>query len=281
MEPRSFEIPEAAVLEIFKQYGHTFIEAFDEIFVRIPLWFKIYVSFYDNKKEIISIFNFLQIPYPEWMTNIVLPHEWSKDEIFLFLKNIHNQVCTNCNYFSRNIGYWYDNQKNNLLSPEKQILFQQHSNIPWQFIVLNPNLRDPEIIEYLQEHINDSKIYSLIKEMLNRNIFNEDNLLLSIKILKEEQILSIINTNKNVYNSIMKSEDDYLITIATKSEYSPEPPPEASSLALEKYIGSLDFPKAVEFIHNNKHFSETEKAKLLKNTFNKNYSDISIYTRLT
>lgn len=62
-----------------------FVKTFDENTYDVPLFWSIYVNFYNNRKDVISLLRFAGVKIPDELESIVLPHEWDERLLDKFL----------------------------------------------------------------------------------------------------------------------------------------------------------------------------------------------------
>lgn len=246
----------------------------------VPAAFQCHVIFYEERFKVYRFLDEVGIKYPEWMKQVILPHEWGKEYLSLFLDNLRNQYVCNGQTFSGNVHFWYREHKENLVDPALQIT-KNCSEIPWQFILMNPNWADDELIERISDALQKSGYGSHAEYFLklpeyNKNLKPEHLIKIASKIEKDDHFKQFFN-NELVRNAIFKLGDKELrgrvIKLIEVRDYFP-------ASYQEDYINKLPFEKAIQYIHNNKTFSETEKAALVNNTVKRQYSKEAILDRV-
>ena len=108
------------------------------------------VEFYSHKEDVIKIFNILGYKSRYDLNNFILPTEWSRDELFYFFDKIDNRSNTNGTCFEDNIQFW----KGFAYNTAKEQCDYRYSNIPWQFVLRNKELKDFDFLILIGTNIN-------------------------------------------------------------------------------------------------------------------------------
>lgn len=247
---------------------------------RVPVEFQCHVNFYKDRFLVYQFLDEIGIKYHEWTKQVVLPHEWDREYLSLFLDNLRNQYVCNGQAFDKNLHFWYREHKENLVDPAKQIK-KNYSEIPWQFILANPAWADDELVERIGEQLKKSEYGSHIDYFLklpnyNNNMKPEHYVTILQSIKDNDQFKKFMN-NTVVKSAAFKFGDsglrDRIVKIIEIAEDFP-------ATYQEDYINNMQFDKAMQYIHRNKVFSETEKAALASNVMRRQYSKEAILERV-
>lgn len=128
-----------------KDYNERFSKEDTEEFVLGCL-----VEFYSHKEDIIKIFKVLGYTSKYDLSKFILPTEWSRDELFYFFDEIDNRSNTNGTCFEDNIQFW----KGFAYNTAKEQCDYRYSNIPWQFVLRNKELKDSDFLMLIGTNIN-------------------------------------------------------------------------------------------------------------------------------
>lgn len=118
----------------------------------VPLWLGLLTEYYSHKNEIIEMFNVFKIDVPKNISDFRLPVDWNEEEMDIFFDTLRNHyVCNGCIYKS-NLRYWSQNSLKNV----KEQCHTNYSEIPWQFVLMNPLLRKDKYLQLMGKNIFNS-----------------------------------------------------------------------------------------------------------------------------
>lgn len=107
-----------------------------------PLWIGILTQWYSHKNEMIQIMQSLGISTPKNISNFRLPIDWTEEELDIFFDTIHNHTnCNGCTY-EGNLRFWDDGS----LQDVKTQCSRFYSEIPWQYVLRNPHLKNEKYL---------------------------------------------------------------------------------------------------------------------------------------
>ena len=163
----------------------------EEIDANTPLWIGILTQWYSHKNEMIQIMDSLGISTPKNISNFRLPIDWTEEELDIFFDTIHNHVNCNCCTYSGNLRFWGDKS----LEDVKTQCNRSYSEIPWQYVLRNPRLKNEKYLAAIGKGAYSSK-YSNYSKFFRIDTYQE---------LNDEQIKVIID---NMEYQMMRKSDD-------------------------------------------------------------------------
>ena len=163
----------------------------EEIDANTPLWIGILTQWYSHKNEMIQIMDSLGISTPKNISNFRLPIDWTEEELDIFFDTIHNHVNCNCCTYSGNLRFWGDSS----LQDVKTQCNRSYSEIPWQYVLRNPRLKNEKYLAAIGKGAYSSK-YSNYSKFFRIDTYQE---------LNDEQIKVIID---NMEYQMMRKSDD-------------------------------------------------------------------------
>ncbi|MEF9984196.1 MAG: hypothetical protein RR710_06610 [Oscillospiraceae bacterium] len=156
-----------------------------------PLWIKSLTAFYSHKQEVVEILKLFDCKgIPKNIEDFRLPIDWNEEELDIFFNTLCFHYCTNGNTYCGNLQY-YD--INSLEDVNKQC-HRQYSQIPWQFVLRNPNLKKQKYLEQIgKEMISEhySNGYNFYKISDYQNLTDEE-----LKIIIENLDYMVWNKGK-------------------------------------------------------------------------------------
>lgn len=269
-------------------------EGFDQIFSRIynkdfnevtkggwhsaPTIFTLHVNYYTNRFKIYKFFDEVGIKYEPWLKQVILPHEWTKDQLFMFLDTISNHYNCNGQTYSDNLGYWYGDQGQNLVYPEKQMK-KNYSEIPWQFLLRNPLWKEDDLFSAMLKKLSDDKCNSNIRyfaELPRYCDIKPDQIISMLKVAEDNGFKRLFQIDK-VKSAAFESKDSLIRNRAIALVNIERDFPMDYQ---KQYIKKLKFTEAISYVHNSPVFTETEKAAMISKIVDKQYSQIAIAERV-
>ena len=163
----------------------------EEVDTNTPLWIGILTQWYSHKNEMIQIMDSLGIPTPKNVSNFRLPVDWTEEELDIFFDTIHNHVNCNCCTYSGNLRFWGDSS----LQDVKTQCNRSYSEIPWQYVLRNPRLKNEKYLAAIGKGAYSSK-YSNYSKFFRIDTYQE---------LNDEQIKVIIDNME--YQRMHKSDE--------------------------------------------------------------------------
>ena len=166
-----------------------------------PFWW-LYVSYYNDRKEIFNLLDAFNIEYPKQITEIILPCEWNETQLDWFLDNISLISCPNSAYFNDNLQYWDWHSAYNFQKHFTKDYIAHGLTLPFQFVLQNPLLNTEKYMEKILNIVNTKqynyfrlfKIFELqdISENLKYKFFSNIN----TEIIKKNDLEFFINNIK-------------------------------------------------------------------------------------
>lgn len=163
----------------------------EEVDTNTPLWIGILTQWYSHKNEMIQIMDSLGISTPKNISNFRLPIDWTEEELDIFFDTIYNHVNCNCCTYSGNLRFWGDKS----LEDVKTQCNRSYSEIPWQYVLRNPRLKNEKYLAAIGKGAYSSKSLNYSK------FFRID----TYQELNDEQIKVIID---NMEYQMMRKSDD-------------------------------------------------------------------------
>lgn len=149
-------VEEKNILDLFKclNLKTSDINVNERDFNERNFWFLLLVKYYDDKNTLFEMLDLFKINYPIWAKNLRLPHDYNEKELEFVLERISSISCTNGNYFSNNIHYYYEM----VSSAKGEIKFETfRSCIPWQLLLRNPLLSTEKFFNKMISIIESNK----------------------------------------------------------------------------------------------------------------------------
>lgn len=172
---------------IYELLSAMFYKDFDENVYECPVWLGALTNFYSNKKLVIELLDAINEPLPLKIDSFRLPIEWTEEELDIFFEHMDKHVnCNGCIY-SDNLRFW---KPMCLDSVEKMCAETTFSEIPWQFVLRNPLLKQEKYLKQIGNKAFSSDGYRS-KNWLN--FFK----ITQFQALTEEEI-KIILSNMNI-----------------------------------------------------------------------------------
>lgn len=163
----------------------------EEVDTNTPLWIGILTQWYSHKNEMIQIMDSLGISTPKNVSNFRLPIDWTEEELDIFFDTIHNHVNCNCRTYNGNLRFWGDSS----LQDVKTQCNRSYSEIPWQYVLRNPRLKNEKYLAAIGKGAYSSK-YSNYSKFFRIDTYQE---------LNDEQIKVIIDNME--YQMMHKSDE--------------------------------------------------------------------------
>ncbi|KOS61487.1 hypothetical protein FJQ98_16395 [Lysinibacillus agricola] len=234
----------------------------------IPMWFKILCRYFDNKNEILNLFNIFNIEYPNWAKDIILPSHYNKQQLKLCLNNSGQLYVCNGQIYEGNMGFYYTYHRRHNFDLETVFKRESYVEIPFQLLLKNKLLiEDDELFDLLLEKLhNEASHISYFMKL----VYYQD-----VPIDKVLKLLSPTKSGAINYKSIVGKYPELL-----KSEHVGESLKQGisengySELYLLKFNKEVQKEyllnrenkdlKFVELIDKSMEFNTEEKAELIK-----------------
>ena len=130
--------------KVYSLFELMFEKDFEENLYEVPLWLGILTQYYSHKDEAIEFLRLLDVKLPDKIENFRLPIDWTEQELDIFFDTMHNHVNCNCCVYASNLKFW---GKYSLMSVEDQCKKTYYDEIPWQYVLRNPLLRNKKYLE--------------------------------------------------------------------------------------------------------------------------------------
>lgn len=250
---------------VYRLIESLFVKTFDENTYDVPLFWSIYVNFYNNRKDVISLLRFAGVKIPDELESIVLPHEWDERLLDKFFDTMYSHYNCNGETYENNLRFWTYSMA---AHPFDQKYFSCYDEIPWQFVLRNPLLNSQKYAVKIAEEINKDGNGVYFSKICHYQELSPDVLQTIISNLKAPQRPIITDflidnielvTDKKVLNNLY-------LTLVDKyggTKYILQMPEEYQ----KKYVKSLDNPKKMINFLNMTKFSKEKKMELLGNIF--------------
>jgi len=242
----------------------------------IPQWFKIICKYFDNKEDILNIFDLFKIEYPHWAKDIVLPSHYDKDDLEFCLSRINKLYVTNGQIYEGNMGFYYAQFSGRKFNLKDVFNKNSYVSIPYQLLLKNKLLVEDDtlfemILNSLYEDRSHASYFMKIVEYQNLDIEKVK------KLLKPNRHGSI--TYKSVLSKYPQLLKDYKIGSKFKDHISEYSGSELFVLKFSKDIQKEYFLKRnserdkystfdfVKLIDQSDELSVDEKAELIKQCY--------------
>lgn len=118
---------------------------FEESTYDCPIWLGAVVNFYSHRDIVVRLLKVLDIYVPNNIEKFRLPQDWTTEELDIVFATMGNHiVCNGCTY-ADNLRFW----KAHALYDVYEICYncKTYSEIPWQFLLRNPNLLNKKYLK--------------------------------------------------------------------------------------------------------------------------------------
>ena len=133
-----------------------FKKDFKENIKDVPVWLGAITQYYSNRETVIEILRMLGIYVPDKIENFRLPIDWTEEELDIFFETMYNHInCNNCVY-EDNLKYWGSSS----LESVKVQCSGNFSEIPWQYVLRNPLLKNTKYLEKIGKNVYNKSNYS-------------------------------------------------------------------------------------------------------------------------
>ena len=225
---------------VYRLIESLFVKTFDENTYDVPLFWSIYVNFYNNRKDVISLLRFAGIKIPDELESIVLPHEWDERLLDKFFDTMHAHYNCNGETYENNLRFWTYYMA---AHPFDKKYFSCYDEIPWQFVLRNPLLNSQKYAVKIAEQTIVSNLKAPQRPIIT------DFLIDNIELVTDKKVLN------NLYLTLVDKYGGAKYILQMPEEYQ------------KKYVKSLDNPeKMINFLNMTK-FSREKKMELLGNIF--------------
>lgn len=141
-----------------------FQKDYEEEVYNVPLWIGALTQYYSNKNTVIKILRLFDIKLPDGIENFRLPVDWNEDELDMFFDTVYNHVNCNGCVFEGNLRFW---GTRSLEDVKTQCYSEFYSEIPWQYVLRNPLLKNKKYLEKIGKNAfkssNWEKFYEIDK----------------------------------------------------------------------------------------------------------------------
>lgn len=117
-----------------------------------PVWLGVVTQWYSHRHELIALMRILKVKLPDKIDSFRLPIDWTEEELDIVFQYMHNHSNTNNEVFENNLRFWGEVS---LRSVEEQCageLSWHTSNLPWQYVLRNPNLKKEKFLKLIGEN---------------------------------------------------------------------------------------------------------------------------------
>ncbi len=130
---------------VYKIIECIFDKTFDEDSKKYEPYWATYVNYYNDRKYIIKLLKYVG-ECPDWLENVVLPHEWDEhalDKFFDCMDDNDLNLTERDEYY---LPHWNYERSKSVYSS-----FYKHEHLPWQFILRNPLLNSEKYAHKIAE----------------------------------------------------------------------------------------------------------------------------------
>lgn len=182
--------------QIYKFLSTMFESDYTESTYGVPLWLGAMTNYYSHKGEVLQLLKVIGCKLPDGVETFRLPCDWNDDELQIFLDTMYNHVnCNGCTY-QDNLRFWSPTA----LDSVYYMCNKCYSEIPWQFVLRNPLLKQEKFLKQIGRHMldkcNNWYCFNMIEEYLE--LTNDeikiilDNLELQVWTKKNESVSKFI-----------------------------------------------------------------------------------------
>lgn len=169
---------------------------FNELHNDAPLWISLVTEFYYHKEDVIQLMRILEIETPDNIDKFRLPLDWNESELDVFFNTLQNHSNTNQLIYRSNLKFWAQNALLDVL----EMCNTQYSNIPWQYVLRNPLLKQEKYLRKIGKSlcgdIHGYKFYRILDfQSLDNN---------QIKIILDNIDYISLSSKSEVYDFILK-----------------------------------------------------------------------------
>lgn len=242
-----------------------FVKTFDENTYDVPLFWVMYVNYYSDRKDVISLLRFAGVKIPDELEDIILPHEWDEELLDKFFDTMYAHYNCNGEIYENNLRFWTYSMA---AHPFDTKYFTCYDEIHWQFVLRNPLLNSQKYAVKIAKEINKGGRGIYFSKICDYQDLSQDVLQTIISNLKVPQYpiiagflinhIELVTDKKvsdNLYSKLVDTYDGVKDILRMSEEYQ------------EKYVKSLSRPeKMIDFLSKTK-FSKEKKMHLLSNIF--------------
>ena len=250
---------------IYKIIEVLFPKTFEESSYDCTMFWWAYISYYDNRRDVIQLLRVAGNKIPDELGNIILPHEWEEDLLDKFFDTMSCHYNCNGKRYNENLRFWTYKMAAN---PFDRNYFHCYDEIPWQFILRNPLLNSKKYALKMAKEMNNGGNGICFSKICDYQKLDEDvlrTIVENLHVANNEEITKFIIDHINfVKNESML--DELFSVVVNKSEcdrYILKMPEKYQ----ERYAKSLDRPEKVINFLNKTSFSKDKKMEILGNIF--------------
>ncbi|PHA03035.1 hypothetical protein COE51_01445 [Bacillus pseudomycoides] len=127
---------------------------------RIPLWFNLLVTYYDERERIFTLMDMFEIGYPQWAKTFKLPFDYNENELDLVFKYMGKMyVCNGC-IFEHNMGFYFEYQNRYSGSLERLFSKESYVEIPWNLLLQNKLLTSEKYFDKIVDSLSKNRSHS-------------------------------------------------------------------------------------------------------------------------
>lgn len=113
-----------------------------------PLWITLMTMYYSNRDKVIEILKMFDIKVPQGIEDFRLPVDWTEEELDIFFGTMSNHTNCNCCTYEGNLRYWGTSSLNDV----KTQCNRGYSEIPWQYVLRNPLLKNKKYLTMIGQN---------------------------------------------------------------------------------------------------------------------------------
>lgn len=242
-----------------------FSQTFHENTYDTPLFWAMYVNYYNDRKDVVSLLRFAGVKIPDELEDIVLPHEWNEELLDKFFDTMYAHYNCNGETYENNLRFWTYSMA---AHPFDKKYFSCYDEIPWQFVLRNPLLNSQKYALKIADEMNKSGNGIYFSKICDYQELSTDVLQTIVSNLKVSQYPIVTDFLINHIELVTdKKVLDHLYSVLVDKYGGTKHILQMPEKYQEKYVKSLDNPeKMINFLNMTK-FSKEKKMELLGNIF--------------
>lgn len=127
---------------------------------RIPVWFKLVCTYYNDKEKLFTLMDMFNIEYPHWAKSFKMPFDYNEEYLDLVFEHLGKMYVCNGEIFNNNMGFFFQYQ--NKYSGDLNSLFNSESyvEIPWNLLLQSPLLTTEKYFDKIIDALKNKRSHS-------------------------------------------------------------------------------------------------------------------------